>query len=375
MTQQDFTREQLPVCSLSDLPRLLCGCPQHAAWTPDPDDLEPAELAYLKGDTAQGPASPPRHHQITPVALPNYGKARPWSTAVNVDLPSTGRTCGACGDRPAGDAFICPECADDLRIHFGDVPGLLDDLDVLGQREAVVNTRPQDKDASNQRTKWDDVLRPDPKDPVNPTVGQQLAAAGYHRPLHVERAVNARRRLHLQVALAVKVVHGKHARTTDTRNASRSLLSHLDTLAGSTAAPDVARGMQRAHDRAMATIDNVEDGVYLGLCDHCKAPMHADPDQAEHKCTTCSHTYDVASRREAQRHRIRQSLLSLREIAEYSTADRAAFGARLSVKQLEGWVRRRRLIRRGSRPNDRHGEEALYAPADVIELVDERRAG
>lgn len=373
MTQQD--EQHLPTCPLSDLPRLLCGCPQHAAWSPDVDDLDLTEIAYLRGET--GPTSPqPVHHQITPVPLPAYGRARPWSTAVNVELPKTGRTCGACGDRPAGDAFICPECADDLRIHLGDVPGLLDDLDVLGARQAVVNTRPVER-TTVTTTRWDDVLRPDPNNKTSPTVGQQLTAAGYHRPLHVERAVNARRRLHLHVTLAARAVLGRHAVVTDTRLASRHLLDKIDALAASTSGPDVARGIQRAHDRAMAAIDNAEAGVYLGLCDKdtCRTPMWADPDQAEHRCTTCHTTYDVARRRETQRHRIRETLLSLREIAEYSTTDKVAFGAKLTVKQLEGWVRRNRLIRRGSRPNSRHGEEALYAPADVIELVDERRAG
>lgn len=50
------------------------------------------------------------------------------------------------------------------------------------------------------------------------------------------------------------------------------------------------------------------------------------------------------------------------------------FGARLTEKQLEGWVRRGRLVRRGSRPNGAK-ETALYAAADVIALVEQRQAG
>lgn len=59
---------------------------------------------------------------------------------------------------------------------------------------------------------------------------------------------------------------------------------------------------------------------------------------------------------------------------EELSADRKNFGDRLTRKQLEGWVRRNRLVKAGARPGGPKAEMALYRAGDVLALVGERLA-
>jgi hypothetical protein len=88
--------QSLPRCEHTDIPRLMCGCPEHAAWNAefDFDDLEPSEHAMFANEPE--PETPVR--SATPVALPEY-QAEPWCETRNVPLVTTGSVCGVCGRR------------------------------------------------------------------------------------------------------------------------------------------------------------------------------------------------------------------------------------------------------------------------------------
>jgi hypothetical protein len=370
--------QSLPRCELTDLPRLMCSCAEHDGWAFDFDDLEPSEHAMFAADP-EAPAVAPR---LTPRAIPEY-QAEPWCEARNVPLVTTGSTCEVCNRHPAGDAFVCPECLDDLRVHLGDVPGLLDDLDVMGSRQARVTSRSRATKPS-EHTRWDHVLRIDYDSPIPVRTedgyrdrhavpedqGRILAAKGYNHPLHVERAVSARDEIGNEVTGAVRAVteaRGLSVPSMDTREASRWLLSHLSSVSLDPHAPDICNGLRKTTKLAKDIIDNVDEGVYIGICDdeNCRARMFADPELPEHRCTTCGETYDVGARREAIRERVLDRLLTTDEIVGLSKADHRTFGSRVTLGQLEHWIASARLLRVGTTD----GDEPSYRAGDVADLV------
>jgi hypothetical protein len=375
-------REQsLPVCELTDLPRLMCSCAEHDGWAFDFDDLEPSEHAMFAADP-EAPAAPPR---MTPRAIPEY-QAEPWCEARNVPLVTTGSTCEVCNRHPAGDAFVCPECLDDLRVHLGDVPGLLDDLDVMGSRQARVTSRSRATKPS-EHTRWDHVLRIDYDSPIPVRTedgyrdrhavpedqGRILAAKGYNHPLHVERAVSARDEIGNEVTGAVRAVteaRGAAVPSMDTREASRWLLRHLSSVSLDPHAPDICNGLRKTTKLAKDIIDNVDEGVYIGICDdeNCRARMFADPELGEHRCTTCGATYDVAARLEAIREKIRESLMSVPEMVERSRSDPATFGKKLHETQIRRWISHGRLVKVSTKPGPT-GDVVLYRASDVLNIV------
>lgn len=378
---QSAREQSLPVCELTDIPRLMCGCPEHDGWAFDFDDLEPSEHAMFASD----PEPEALARSMTPVALPEY-RAEPWCEAQNVPLVTTGSTCEVCGRRPAGDAFVCPECLDDLRVHLGDVPGLLDDLDVMGNRQARVTSRSRSTKPA-EHTRWDDALRADDRSPmpvrtedgyrerraVSEDQGRLLASKGYNKPLHVERAVKARDEITSEVTGAVRAVteaRGFVVPSMDTREASRWLLSHLGSVSLDPSAPDICNGLRKTTKVAKDIIDNVDEGIYIGICDdeNCRSRMFADPELGEHKCTTCGAVYDVAARLEAIRDKVRTSLMSVSEMVDRSKSDPATFGKKLHETQVRRWIAHGRLVKASTKAGPT-GDVALYRASDVVEII------
>lgn len=359
------SEQSLPVCELTDLPRLMCSCAEHNGWAFDFDDLEPSEHAMFAADPKQpGPA-----RKTKTVTLPEY-KAEPWCEARNVPLVTTGSTCEVCGRHPAGDAFVCPECLDDLRVHLGDVPGLLDDLDVMGNRQSRVRSRTREAKPS-EHTRWDDLLSTDDS---GVTPGRLLASKGYNKPLHVERAVRIRDEIGNEITTAVRAITDQRGFTVSSmtvRAASRWLMVNLSSVSMDPAGPDICNGLRKTTRLAKDIIDNVDEGIYIGICDdeQCRDRMFADPELPEHKCRTCGAVYDVAARLEAIRDKVRESLMSVPELVGRSKSDPATFGKKLHETQVRRWISQGRLVKVGTKPDATGGEVALYRASDVVEIV------
>jgi hypothetical protein len=161
-------------------------------------------------------------------------------------------------------------------------------------------------------------------------------------------------------------------RLLNAEEGSRWLLTNVHAVAVDEGGPDMVADILREHRRAMRVIDCPPDCTYIGLCDGCKAPMHARADEPEFRCRDCAAEYVVADRLEAQRAKVRGSLLSLREIADLSDSQ---LGGKITLKQLEGLVRRDKLKPVSHRPSTgRHERVALYRAADVVAIMERRRA-
>lgn len=359
----------MPICPLTDLPRLLCGCRDHAEWAFDDDDLTQAERDYL------GSHPMPETVRVRTIVRPIPGEygSRPWSEMRDVKIVDSPVSCQVphC-DKPAGDAYVCAHCLDDLEVALGDVPALMEDLLVTLMRQ---DRMPPTPNAQRQRrraehTKWDDKLNSDVEDQ-----GRLLAAKGYNRTLHHAKAGEVMSTLSNAVTTAVRAL-AEPLRITlpvmDAAGASRWLLTNLASVALSPAGPDIVADVVREHHRAMRVIDRPEERTYIGLCDQCHAAMHARPYDLAHRCA-CGETYDIAARQQVIHTRLMGSLVSVEEILDLSTRAET-FGQRINRKTLESWIQRKRLRRVGSRRNRDSGKPAvaLYRAGDVLNLVQAR---
>lgn len=330
----------LPICERSEIPRLLCHCCDSFTMTEDERD-------YLAGESRAEywrPANPSRpkgeyEHLVKP--LPEY-RTVAWVEPRDVKVADSSVTCKACGRRPSGDAFVCNQCIDDLEVALGDTPALMEDLQVLAMRQ------------------------------VN-FVG--IAAGADRTPLPValdaaERAAELANAIATTIDMLCQHRGLSKPELRDADDGSRWLLTNIRAVALDVGGPDACNRIIREANQARHAIDRPEDRVYIGLCAKCKSPLHARPHKPEHRCTTCGETYEVGPLIEAQRVKVASALLTLSEIANLSEK---FLGGKITVKQLEGLVRRKRLAPAGSRP-DKPKPVSLYRAADVVAIMEERRA-
>lgn len=116
------------------------------------------------------------------------------------------------------------------------------------------------------------------------------------------------------------------------------------------------------HDRfAWQIIDRPPELVFAGQCDLCGTHLYAVTGQAFTTCPTCRQPNDVALRRAAMLHAVRDRLVTGREAATALTT----LELPVTVERIRQWVHRRRLIVRAHTP-DRH---RLYRLGDIIDLL------
>ena len=250
-----------PICGWSDLP--ISGCAHCHGRTDAP---EPIGLRTP-------PARPGR-----PVDLGGYRGEPYYRRAESLPIPDHGPIC-ACG-RPSGDAFVCPACVDDLDRCLGDVPALVEDLDIAAQRLARVSittrTTGRKRDPESILDGWPG-FGPD-TDP-DTTVTTELVVADVTRRMaailartrpDAPQAAFACESLHAALVGAVRVLCESVGRPydgpTDTVALSRWLLRNLASIPLHPEGPDIAADIIRAHDHALKVIDNDPEKIFYGTC-------------------------------------------------------------------------------------------------------------
>ena len=249
----DPNRHGEPICDWSDLP--TTGCAHCTGAKLDvPADQTPAD---------RRPARPG-----VVVQLAAY-RGLPYYAPSPVPMPTGGQTC-QCG-RPAGDAFICPACLDLLEVHLGDVPAMVEDLEVAAQRRdrVTVQRRPAKAPADSLRLLdgWDGFAEGsvDPDLTVSAAMVAADAAQRWARILGRGRpdkaaAGEALDALHAELVSTVRILLERigqvYAGDPSSQGISLWLLTHSRFIALSPAGPDIADVMRRIHRRAISIIDN-----------------------------------------------------------------------------------------------------------------------
>lgn len=356
----------LPLCDLTEIPRLLCA---HC----DSFTMTDEERLYLAGWEVYAPTTSTPGEVRT---LPEYSGGS-WSEPHDVKIADSSTICRTPGcTRPSGDAFVCAPCIDDLEVCLGDVPKLEEDLRVRAMRQARFSgtRRPRKR---SEHTKWDKSLADsEDADGIRRAGGQILAAEGFNRTLHDPQATTRLAYLNSTLESAVKQIteqRGLPKPQLDGATAiSRWLLSNVRSIALDEGGGDIVADVKREHARAMHAIDCPPDRTYIGLCDECRAPMHAEEGASDYRCHDCGAEYVVAEQVAKINARLQSAILSLREMSELSER---LVGRKITIKQLEGMVRWDRLQPVGHRRvNGRHEQIALYRASDLARIMDRRVA-
>jgi hypothetical protein len=324
----------LPICERSEIPRLLCHCCDSFTMT----DVERAFLA--------GRPSPPPWLKAAPkmlrlveskVSRPIHEyRAVPWVEPRAVKVVDSANPCHVARcDRPAGDAFVCPQCVDDLEVSLGDAPALLEDGRIAAEKDARFTA----------------------------------AAAGGGTPLVFSpEAAERVAKLENELTTTVRMLcehRGLDVPTLDAEGASRWLLTNIQSLALDIGGPEALQHIIAATTAVRKVIDRPDGRVYIGLCHKDRSAMYARKGRAEHQCKTCGETYVVEQMLAEQQLKVMNLLLTLREIADLSAT---YLGGKITIPQLKGLVRRKRLATAG----DNAEGVAMYRAADVVAIMHER---
>lgn len=312
----DTNRWGETICDWSDLPTPMCAhCTnhttshQHPNLTPQPKPTPAARPVNL--DTYRG--------------LPYYPATRTPPT------PNQGRTC-SCG-RPAGDAYLCPQCVDDLDRCLGDIPALTEDLDIAQQRLARIRVNPRPchlRDADRILDGWPglaDDTNPDTTATIQLIIGditrRWTAILARTRPDNPAPAA-ARHQLRAALAAAVRTLTtAGHTYTGDTNPDALAawLLTHIHAIPLHPDSPDIAHAIVTAHDRALRLIDNQPETTTYGTCQQplddgnpCGTNVAIPHGQTNWTCR-CGATYDRDQLETEKTERARDMILTVREIA------------------------------------------------------------
>ena len=362
-----------PRCDWSDLPPATCAHCQGHHETPEP-------LGTYQPPAPSG----------SPFDLGQYRGLPYYRRAESLPIPDHGPIC-ACG-RPAGDAFVCPACVDGLEVCLGDVPALVEDLEVAAQRRdrVTVGTRrarmPQEPLSVLDGQWWSldpssGLLRDSGEDVrvtsaavVADVTRRWSAILGRNRPDRAAAAA-ALDALHAELVAAVRVllepIGQAYAGDPSSVGLSRWLLRHVRSVRLSPAGPDVVTGMARVHRRAMAIIDNAGERILYGHClvemddgQPCGEPIAPEMEKRWFKCPGCRSYYDAEQLAELRREWAMEQNLTVVQLAEVVGRSRHS---------VSGLLRRRGIASVGSVIED--GKPvALYPARAIIEATREASA-
>lgn len=353
-----------PRCDWSDLPPATCAHCQGHHETPEP-------LGTYQPPAPSG----------SPVDLGQYRGLPYYRAAHSLPRPEHGPTCG-CG-RPAGDAFVCPVCVDLLEVHLGDVPALVEDLDIAAQKRDRVTIparrprMPQEPLSVLDGDFWSHdpasgVLRDSGASDV--ATVQAVAADITHRWLAIlgrtrpdrKAASDALDTLHNELVGAARALLEPTGQTytgdPSSIGLSRWLLGHTRSIAGSPAGPDITERIARAHRRAMHIIDNAAEPILYGWCAivlgdglPCDEPVAIPEGTETWQCPGCGTTYSTTELQSLKAERARGQNLTVRQLAAVVGKSRHA---------INGLLRRRGIQPVGQVVED--GQAAAIYPAGPV---------
>lgn len=255
-------------------------------------------------------------------------------------------TCN-CGKPTRDDAYVCDGCLTALARALGDVPWLVEQLEITMTKARGVDYSAMGGSASSET------------------------------PLPVDaRALEASRNLRHVLVTCVRFCTEEDIRhqspnpnhPEDTIVAmSRWLLWRVDGLAFNDMAAEEIAHVTAATDRCWRVIDRPADKWYAGPCItefegiKCGTDLYAKAASGDVECRTCGATYDVAGRR-------KWLLDSAQDfLADAATLARSVswLGAQpLNATRVRKWAERGRIVAKGH-----DGTRPLYRIGDAIDLL------
>ena len=359
-----LNRHGEPICDWSDLP--TTGCAHCTGKTGNP---EPIGLHAL-------PSKPGR-----PVDLGSY-RCIGYHSPGQVPVPDHGRPC-ACG-RPAGDAFMCPQCVDDLDRCLGDVPALVEDLDIAAQRLTRLTVTPtpsHKRDPESILDGWPGFGADTNPDMIVTTplvvrdVTRRMAAILARTRPDAPQAASAQDSLRAALVGAVRALCGSVGQAyngpTDTTGLSRWLLRNLAAIPLHPEGPNITAEIVRAHDRALKVIDNDPEKIFYGTCQTimadgapCGQNVSIPVGATLWECG-CGATYDAGQLEADRRERVADTLGTVGELVRLAKH----VGVQTTRNRINWWITSGQMSRRGATMDG-----ATYRLGDVLDLEARRRS-
>lgn len=270
-----------------------------------------------------------------------------------------GEPCRVCG-RGAGNAFICRQCAEEWERHLGNVPSLLEDLDLAAQRRvrfggsegnpvaATGGYDPTRADSVQPRhlhtRKPSHANRQAPIDKLDDTVKLEAVRKWINSgpgDLHAGAILGElRNELVGQVrAMCETFDLDVPALGSDAAGMSRWLLTQADNIRLMDDADGLIRDLDHAMQRGVLAIDAPQRPKYVCACASCGLAVWAPPGETVVTCV-CGKAYDVESTRTKRILTAHDYLVTVKEAHALSKA---------KVNTIKSWIHRGQLGVHGSR--------------------------
>ena len=246
---------------------------------------------------------------------------------------------------PTGDnSTACPGCWNRLDVILGEIPWLVERLEETLARQSAVGVRNGGKGRETPL-------------PYSTAASAALSLLASTLWPWVREGIEIHRdRLVIPPDLPTNAI-----------TLSRTLLRLRGWLItvpdGAAAIDEITYASKQAH----RVIDLAPDRWYAGPCGaafedvECDAELYVMAGRPTVVCPVCGAEHDVVARRTQMLDQADDTLLTLTEMTR---ALALTGGETVSRKQLEGWVRRGRLVRSGNA-----GPVALYRVADVRDIL------
>lgn len=266
---------------------------------------------------------------------------------------------------------LCPKCLWDVERDLGDMPSLLEQLDITLSR--------QDRLGGAGGTT-------DPDDPACPRCagvgrtehGRCTTCHGEGNlpaTLHIQRlAFNSNAsdvRIDLDATLAgwTHELHqpDEHPVTPTTTGYSRWLLNHRDRIATSEHGPQLRDEISYAVDQVRRAVDRPPSRVYAGPCltpgpdGQCREDLYAKLGADTVTCRTCDTTHDLNDRRAWLLAEAEDQLETATHIAQALST----LGQHVNATRIRKWAERGRIAPHGVNLRG----DPTYRVGDVIDLL------
>lgn len=361
-----LSRHGEPICDWSDLPTTGCAHCTGAKQDVPADQTSPARRPARPGVVVQ---------------LAAY-RGLPYYAPSTVPAPAGGQTC-QCG-RPAGNAFMCPQCVDDLDRCLCDVPALVEDLDIAAQRLTRLTFTPtpsHKRDPESILDGWPGFGADTNPDMIVTTplvvrdVTRRMAAILARTRPDAPQAASAQDSLRAALVGAVRALCGSVGQAyngpTDTTGLSRWLLRNLAAIPLHPEGPNITAEIVQAHDRALKVIDSDPEKIFYGTCQTimadgapCGQNVSIPVGATLWECC-CGATYDAGQLEADRRERVADTLGTVGELVRLAKH----VGVQTTRNRINWWITSGQMSRRGATMDG-----ATYRLGDVLDLEARRRS-
>lgn len=247
-----------------------------------------------------------------------------------------------CGTPTRDEAYCCDDCLGDLSIALGELPAIVEQLDITLQKARGVDYTALGGSPSSES--------PLP-----------ISYAAY------EASTQLRQVLVMWVRFCVEEQIRHQSASTDLpadnlRAMSRWLMWRVDGLGLNDLGPDAVSEITRAVGRCRVVIDRPEERQFDGPCE-CGRDLYSKPGSKTTKCKGCEREYGVDEMRAWMETELGGKLFTARE----GSTLLGRMGLPTAQKTIDKWHERGRLLDHGS--NADAPPRLLYLLDDLIGLA------